>query len=232
MAYRIGKDSRLYRNGLGGNVRGGLISVSDLGMEEDTVCSDELLYEIERECNLRGFEGIVFDFERSPAGFAMNFIYHAAIYFSGLGMTVYVPEAFAQAAPSAVILISSAVTGGSCAESYRNTVLKYSPERLALVYEPICMDFIMPSPSGKDDYITQNQLDSLIAREHAVSYFSQELCAYYFTYRDSGSKSHFVLYDDENSMLKKLGLARDCGFKQAFLLYPEAYGVLDVLKEI
>ena len=231
LAYRIGADGRLYRNGLGISVRGGLMSLSDYGITDDTVYSEELLRDIKRECDLRGYDGIVCDFERSPDKFLTYFVHEASVYFTKLGMSFYIPAAMGDSAPGAKLLISSAVTNGSCSEAYARAVARYTPERVALLYEPVCSDYVMTPDLGLSDSITKTQLSEIMNREHAVPYYSSELCAYYFTYKD-GNNNHFILFDDENSMLKKLTTAKNCGFKEAFILYPDTERVLSILKTL
>ena len=51
-----------------------------------------------------------------------------------------------------------------------------------------------------------------------VSFFSQELCARYFTYRQ-GQETYFVLYDDPSTVSSKLNRARRMGLGAAFVLY-------------
>jgi hypothetical protein len=76
------------------------------------------------------------------------------------------------------------------------------------------------------------QLEALIKRLNAVSYYSRELGAYYFTYRDDDRRSRFVLFDDDRSMIKKMATARQSGYREAFLLYSDARDSLPQLKEI
>ena len=60
-------------------------------------------------------------------------------------------------------------------------------------------------------------------REETVSsvFFSQELCAKYFTYMDRGS-ARFVLFDDDDTMRKKQEMLSAAGISRQFLLYPDA----------
>lgn len=231
LAYRFGGEGRLYRSGLGMSVRGGMLAVSDMGVTDATQFDGEVLYDIKSECDERGFTAVFCDFERGAGLYTTRFVIEAANFFKH-AIKLYVPEAFANAAHGARIVVSSAVTGGTCDESYRRIVARYGAGRVALVYDPVCMDFIMPAPKGIDDYINSDELRAVIKRENAVSYFSRELCANYFTYRDSDGKSHFVMYDDERSMLRKLSVARSCGIDTVFIAFPDAYNCLDDLRTL
>lgn len=227
LAYRIGADGRLYRSGLGMNVRGGLMGLGDRDVTEDTRFDSELLRELRRECDARGFSGILCDFERPPSPFLSRFAYEAAIYFSSMRMRFYLPEAFADAAPGAVLLISAAVIGGSYEEALRKAAFRYGASRIALLFEPVCMDFAMPAPKGASDCVSAEELESIRRRENAVVYFSHELCANYFTYRTADGESRFAVFDDARSMLKKLDAAKRAGFHEAFVCYPDACGDLE-----
>jgi len=232
LAYKVGAEGHLYRSGLGLNVRGGLLALSDSGIDGESVYNPELAAEIRQECNLRGLDGILCDFEGNANELKTRFAYESAKLFKKAGLRFYVPESLASAAPSAKVLINSAVVGGSCEELYRKAVLRYGKSRIALQYEPVCIDFVMPSPRGASDFISPQQLDELRKREQSIPYFSRELCANYFTYHDDSRQNHFVLFDDSRSMLRKLALARECGFGEAFICYPDACGEIESLRDI
>ena len=228
LAYGIGAEGKLYRGSLGIDVRGGLLSVSDRDISEGTPFDAELTREIRRECDRRGFGGVLCDFEKPPNMFTTRFAYEAALYFSSLRMRFYLPEAFADAAPGAQLLISSAVTGGSYEETLRRAAFKYGAGRVALLFEPVCIDFAMPAPRGNET-VSPEHLEEIRAEHGAVVYFSHELCANYFTYRTTSGISRFALFDDTRSMLRKLDVARHAGFHEAFVCWPDVSGVLDEL---
>lgn len=225
LAYSVGKDGRLYRGALGVNITGGLLGVSDSGIDENTPYSPELMRELKRECDARAFSGVLCDFERPPTPSTARFAYESAIYFRSLGMDFYLPEAYASSAPGASLLISSSVTDGACGDFYRNAVFKYGASRVALVFEPVCIDFEMPSPRADgSDRLSPAELDEIMRREKAIPYYSHELTANYFTYRSADGKSRFALFDDSRSMVRKLDAARRAGFREAFVCYPDVVG--------
>lgn len=59
-------------------------------------------------------------------------------------------------------------------------------------------------------------------------FFSQELCARYFTYTHEG-QTHFVLFDDAGTIRKKLQTGTALGYAAAFLMFPEVRDLLDDL---
>ena len=232
LAYGFGEDGRLCRGDLGVGVRGGLLGVSDRGVTDATPYPADLLRDIRRECDARGFDGVLCDFEQPPNAFTSRFAYEAAVYFSSLRMRFVLPEAFADSAPGATLLVSGATLGGSYEESVRRAVFRYGPGRAALLFEPVCVDFAMPSPRGAEDFVTPQRLEEIRSEHGSMVYFSHELSANYFTYRTSSGESRFALFDDERSMLRKLNIARGCGFREAYLCWPDVSDALDDLNKL
>lgn len=65
-------------------------------------------------------------------------------------------------------------------------------------------------------------------REGKSVYFSDDLCARYFTYR-SGSENHYVLFDDAQTLRKKADMAENRGIREGFFMLPE---VADITGEL
>ena len=230
MAYRIGKGFRLYRSGLGISVNGGILCLNDLDFDSSSNYSDLLIRDIRRECSMRGFSGVMLDFELPPHDPLLQFVREADEYFDNIGIPLYIPESYANAAHASHICSSTAVTGGSFAESCRSLYARYG-NRAALQYEPACIDFELPSPKGISDRTTSAELKEIMLREHVVPYFSSELCANYFTYRKDG-KSRFALFDDSRSLVRKLETAKHKGIKTAFICLPDVGDTFQDLKRL
>ena len=90
------------------------------------------------------------------------------------------------------------------------------------------MDFVLPCRSGEGTPLTPEELASLRERCGAAVFFSEELCANYFSYTAQG-RAHFVLFDTAETLRCKLRLGRERGMETAFLMYPE---VSDLLPEL
>ena len=75
-------------------------------------------------------------------------------------------------------------------------------------------------------------ITSVISEAKAFSrravFFSEALCARYFTYR-IGSETHFVLFDDAGTLRRKAELAATLGIENAFFMLPEVSDLLDEL---
>lgn len=91
----------------------------------------------------------------------------------------------------------------------------YVPERFAV---PEASVLICTALSG----------GTLRERCGAAVFFSEELCANYFSYTAQG-RAHFVLFDTAETLRCKLRLGRERGMETAFLMYPE---VSDLLPEL
>ena len=90
------------------------------------------------------------------------------------------------------------------------------------------MEFRLPETGGTGRPLTREEFDSLTARLRPKTFFSRELCARYFTWRD-GEGAHLVLFDDAATLRRKLLLGEREGYDTAFLLWPE---VREILREI
>ena len=82
------------------------------------------------------------------------------------------------------------------------------------------MDFTLPAPTGQGNALSAAEFQTLIEQEAPSVFFSPELCARYFTYT-CGKETHFVLFDDAETLNQKLQIGRQLGFSAAFFMWPE-----------
>ena len=220
VAYRIGPGSALLRQSLLLQNKGGLLSVSD--REAPFIDSPEDLRDAAlRECGRRGYTGVLLDFEEPPRRDRTAFVSTLAPALSASRRTLYLPESYAGAAPGAVVLLCTAVSGGSFSQYLQAAVPPAGGAgRLALDVQRLRMDFRLPARSGEGAPLTGETLEKLMEREHPSVFFSQDLCARYFTYSRDG-EAHFVLFDDADTLNQKLRLGAGMGFHAAFLMWPE-----------
>lgn len=116
------------------------------------------------------------------------------------------------------ILIGTALSGGSLRELLEEAVRKYGTAPLALGVERIAMDFPLPCRNGYGTPLAPEALTTLRQRCGAKVFFSEALCAKYFTYRSDG-ETRLVLFDDDETVSRKLALAQSLGIEQAFRVY-------------
>ena len=220
VAYRVGPGSVLLRRSVLLQTKGGLLSVSD--HEAPFIDSPEDLRDaVLRECGRRSYTGVLLDFEEPPRRDRTAFVSALAPALSASRRTLYLPEAYAGAAPGAVALLCTAVSGGSFTQYLQDAVARSGGAgRLGLDVQRLRMDFRLPARSGEGAPLTGEALEKLMEREKPAVFFSQDLCARYFTYSRDG-EAHFVLFDDADTLNQKLRLGAGMGFAAAFFMWPE-----------
>lgn len=217
LCYRVGPAGRLMRNAA---PKGGVMVLTDGGepsFREPTLLTEDIL----RECRRCRFSGVLADFEMPPADESRRFLTLLNTQLRRAGKRLYVPLRWASLFPDADLLFDTAVSGGSFPLRLRRTARELGARRLALDLRWLRMEFPLPCPDGEGRTLPPEELNALLRREQPVTFFSEPLCARYFTY-SAGTEHRFVLYDTEETLLKKLRLASSLGCGGAFLLYSEA----------
>lgn len=225
VAYRIGPENRLLCSHLPSTLRGGLLVLSD--RDAPPVTHPELLCrQLLRECLNRDFSGIVLDFEVAAADDRTRFVHQLDSMVLPYRRKLYVPESWASYAPHSTVLICTALSGGSLYQRLSQAVSRYSPAHLALDEQRLAMDFLLPCPNGTGTPLSQEELQRRMTGRSV--FFSEDLCARYFTYR-SGCETHFVLFDDAHTLQRKAELAAQAGIETALFMLPEVSDLLDEL---
>lgn len=188
---------------------------------------DTLCRTIVAECVKRGFQRVLADFETNPySSDRLSFLSRLSARLSARGMALYCPLSLP--AEGAALLVGTGLSGGSLRALLEETACRYGAERLALDLERVMMDFPLPCPSGCGTPLTHAELLALRQKHSASAYFSRELMANYFTYPTENG-THFVLFDDTETLRQKVRLAQSLGIREAFIMYPE---VADILPEL
>lgn len=226
-AYRVGRGPHLFRAGPPVPVRGGLMAADDQnfdGRGEAGVLCDEMV----RECAARGFQGAVCQFgQRLPL--LERAVKELGERFARRGWRLYVPEDYAHCAPSARVMVSSALSGGSLQNRLEEAARRYGTQRVTLSIQRVAEDFYLPSPNGSGTPLSREGLRQQLEQRQPSVFFSHELCARYFTYMSRDSGAHFVLFDDGDTIRKKLQVARGLGITGAVASLEEIDDVLDKL---
>ena len=212
LAYRMGPGPRLLRAGT--PARGGWMVLSDCGFQ-GLGSRDILCQEIVTECRSREFSGVILDFDRR-----LPPLEQLAARLDGLlphrGLTLAVPEAYGHCTQRARVIIPVAISGGTLRQRLEEAGQQFGRDRITLSLEAAAEDFLLPSPTGCGTPLSSEQLAGLRERLRPSVFFSQELCARYFTYMENGS-GHFVLFDDGDTLKRKTDAARQSGVT-SFLL--------------
>lgn len=221
VAYRLGKGV-LLRQDLPLGTRGGFLSLSDRDAPPVTAPA-QMASMLLRECAQRGYSGVIADFEHSPTPDRVALL-QALLRRKDNAFQLLVPEAFSL--PGATVLVNTAVSGGSVAERLREAIRQYPSAALDL--QRAMMDFTLPAPSGEGKPLTVESLAELRRQLAPTVFFSPELCARYFTYTQNG-QTHFVLFDDAETLRQKMRIAEPMGYRLALVMYPEVKDLLTPL---
>lgn len=209
LAYRLGPGPHLFRADNALLPRGSLMVLSDRDFD-GLGPTAPLCQEICRECQARGFVGAILDFEgRLPP--LVQIVAQLDEDFAKRDWALFVPEAYAHSAPHSRVMIPSALSGGSLQLRLEEAVEQFGPARTVLALEKSSEDFSLPSPTGCGQPLSQEQLEQLKQRLSPSVFFSGELCARYFTYMGRDGGAHFVLFDDEDTLRRKVEVARRAG---------------------
>lgn len=221
VAYRIGPESTLLQQDLLLNTNYGLMSISDQDAPQIDD-AEKLAQAVTRECQRRNYSGVVLDFEAASTPDKRAFVKNLAEKLERKRYTLYVPEPYAIS--GAIVLINTAVSGGNFFTHLKETQTQYGGV-VALDAQRLAMDFTLPARTGVGQPLKMQQLTQLLEQESPSVFFSPDLCARYFTYT-SQSQTHFILYDDAETLLRKLRVGNSLGFRGAFLMYPEVKDLL------
>lgn len=227
MTYRLGHGAHLLRAAQTPPTKGGLMMIEDGGFDGrgDPRAFCQAVFQ---ECRLRGFRGLILDFE-TPKPLLVQIISGLEEICVRQGWAFYLPEAFSTYSNRAKIMVSTALSGGSLSRRLTDAAERYGRGRLVPYLQRTAEDFHLPAPDGRGRPLTREALSSLRSRLSPSIFYSRELCAYYFTYMSRDTGAHFILFDTAESLRRKMALAEGLGIEEFFLVYPE---VQDILPEI
>jgi len=225
MAWSVGPGLALLSSDPGGGARGGLMVINDQPYNRTGGKPRRLMEECLYICHSLGFSGIICDFEQPVRPMLETFIRECAEGFSSRELSVYVPERYAHCHSNTRILIPTALTSGSLPSRLREAVSLYGPGRVALDMERVGRDLLLPNTDGPGIPLTFEAIPQILAARRGTSFFSGELGARYFTYKDEEGQTHFVIYDDPGTFRYKMELALQMGIREGFVLYPDMVGL-------
>lgn len=224
VAYRIGPESTLLRQNLLLDTQGGLLSLGD--QDAPAIADPEKLSAaVLRECSRRSYGGVLLDFELPAARDRQAFVSELDRALTRNRRALYVPEACAKSAPGGAVLLCTAMSGGNFTERLREEVSLRGAGHVALDLQRLRMDFSLPARSGEGTPMTGEALAELMEAKDPSVFFSQDLCARYFTYVRE-NETHFVLYDDADTLIQKTRIGTSLGIGAGFFMYPEVQDLL------
>lgn len=209
LAYRIGRGPHLLRSSGNIPLKGGVMVLDNRGFD-GLGGVGPFCQELMRECMARSFTGAVLDFEgRLPP--LMQIAAQLDALFARRGWSLYVPEGYGHCAPKARVMLPSTLSGGSLAVRLEEAKERFGRDRVVLALQKAAEDFFLPSPTGSGVPLTREELEAQMARIQPSVFFSNELCARYYTYMSRESGAHFVLFDDGDTLRRKMEVARRAG---------------------
>ncbi len=209
--YRVGQGGRLFRIGQA-NPRGGAMVLDTRGLDGRGDVSN-LCRQVVHECGARNFCAVIC---MAPGPAPQWLTAQLDEILARRGVDLYVPEHWGQYTQKARVLIGSALSGGSLTCRLQEAAERFGgPERVALWVERSAEDFFLPAPEGSGRALNPQELAQLMERLKPSVFFSDELCARYFTYMTPEGGAHFILFDDGATIRKKLQVARRLGINRA-----------------
>lgn len=227
VAYRVGRDGRLTRRDLLARTHGGLMVLGDQGCGPirniPALCRD-----VWRECGNRGYGGVLADFEQPPTPDRTGFLENLGRVLGRNGKQLFLPEAYGAQVRQGMVMICTALSGGNLRQRLEDSAQQFGRGRLALDLQRLRMRFPLPCPTGEGEPLEGGELAELMERKEPSVFYSNDLCAKYFTMTEKG-ESRFILFDDADTLRRKAALGQELGLHTGFLMYPE---VEDVLPEL
>lgn len=227
VAYRVGADGHLHGTPLPPALEGGLMVLGETEASRFDL-PDTLCREILRSCLRRCFSGIVLDFPLRADPQRISFTRQLERWAAQYRRRLYVPECYAVHLPDSKVLLCTALTHGRLQQRLEEAAAQYTPQRIALDLQRLAMDFPLPAPNGQGTPLSPAELQQRCRGQNI--YFSEDLCAHYFTQQQYG-RTHFVLFDDAHTLRRKMALAQQVGIEEAFLMLPEVDDLLETLFE-
>lgn len=205
-------------------LRGGLLVIEDAGgagADAETAART-----IARLCVQRSFRGVVLMDAAPRERLCLPLAGALERTLTDTGRRLLAAEPYAAAVERAALLIGTALSGGDLRGRLNACAGRWGAARLALQLQRTRMDFSLPCPTGEGQPLTQTQLQTL-ARGRSI-FFSEPLCARYFTCTVGGAP-HFVLFDDADTIRRKLSAAAELRIETVLLDFAQTW---DVLPEI
>ncbi|MBQ8974839.1 MAG: hypothetical protein IJ072_03830 [Oscillospiraceae bacterium] len=189
----------------------------------------ELAAQIMRELKSRGYRSLLLDTGRSVNSRQRQLAGDVCRMCGQAGTALFTYPALYDVCPGSYTLIGTALSGGSLDGHLRYAQKRFG--KLAIEIELCQRDFSLPSPDGQGLELTPCQLRFLCERYPVRRFFSQELCADYFTYK-FGRIAHLVLYDTAHTVAAKLDMASRLGIEYAFVHWRDISGCIQQLKAL
>lgn len=216
--FLVKSDGHLYSESGNSSISGGMMLIS-FECQPRVRSYDRLLSETVFVFRKKGFSGIIID---GPDGIDIS--QYLVRMFKGLTKNLIVSSGIPS--PSGCVkAVSSAVSGGTLRQMLLDSIRAYGLKNICIAAELIRADFTLPAMDGKCSYMTLDETMSLIKRYKTPSFYSHDLETNYFSYKRDG-KAHMVLYDNSESMIRKITLASSLGITKCLISYSDTKHII------
>ena len=202
--------------------------VLDISAIKNPVREHDLIADIMYELNSNNYKALLLD--TGGTNFSCHHNYAQALEHQCInsGKTLYISSALYPSCRCSTVIIPSAISGGTLLGLMCEAKKRYG--KVALEIDISLVDFTLPSRNGQGTELNLKELINIKNKYHCQSFFSEDLCAHYFTYRSKG-QTHFVLYDNQYSIQRKLCLAEKADIDTAFVFYPHVKNIITDLEQ-
>lgn len=135
----------------------------------------------------------------------------------GLSLPLWVPEAYAGAAPNAWVTVGSDVSEGAFAQRLAEAEARF-PGRCVLELRPLCAKYTLPG-AETGEALTPDALSELQAAWNTPIFHAPDLLCQYCS--SAGDSVQFALFDTRETLREKLEAAEAAGFQAAVGLLQE-----------
>jgi hypothetical protein len=184
--------------------------------------------ELVQLCSQQGFPGILADWPEEVSPALARFTGLLGVELAQNGKALVLPLQWQDTCPTAQLLVSSSICGGTLRGRLTDLSRRFGRERLVVQLQRSCAVFSLPSPTGQGMTVEPSALARLQNSQHPRVYFSSALCAQYVSWQE-GNTPKLLLFDDAQSLRAKLALVGELGIPTCVAAYPEVRALLPQL---
>ena len=227
LAYRVGRDLRLYRVRDFRPPRAGIMVLSceaGIGAGPVSALSSDIL----RECLLQNVRGVLLDLPASPGPALSLLASSLAEKLRQKGLPLFLPFA-PSLPPRALPLFTSFPLSGDARCAFLR-IRQSSQASFALNLRIRRQDLRLPE-GGLGQVLREGEAEKILKKTGGGAFYSKELMAMYGSYT-KGEESHMLLWDTPDTLRQRLEDAWAAGAKTVFLIWEELAPLWPRLREM
>ncbi len=216
LAYRIGRDFRLYRARGQFYLRRGLMIADSIGAS--AAGGGELAGQILRECMLMNYEGVMLDISGRQERPVLSMLSALQPALERHGLKLYLPQECI-CNISALRIITAAPADGSVTALLRRICAANKGRGFALNLPVRSSEYRLPG-RGKGRLLSPGEAQAMAKAAGGGIFMSRELEAMYSVLSDERGE-RLILWDDANTMAMRVRSAFAAGAESVFIAWPE-----------